>query len=392
MKLRTKKTNKFRTKILASAISICLPYSLQAVNIDVTVGNDNGTGLVENTLSWAILQANTLPGNDIITLNTNVVINNVMKRIIDSNITIQSDNIRRTIDGGNSHIPLFIKSGNVIIQNLDIENGMARGGDSEQGGAGAGMGGSLFVYSGNVDVRNVNINNSQATAGQPNAGVTGYGGGGMFGYSTGFAGGGLFANGNNNSGGYGGYGNYQTPDIKFGTGGSYQSGTRHAGFGGGGACFTGSGGFGGGGGCGDYFSNGGQGGFGAGGGWPLDLGDNGVAGYGGNGQYSAGMGGAIFVRSGIVNLQNVEISQGYAYSTGGAKGLGGAIFVLHTITNSNGNNQGMPVNLATVSTCNVTFNNNTATSTDTNGNNTDNIFDLGDRIIDCNVFNDGFEN
>jgi hypothetical protein len=381
MKLKTKKTNKFRTNILASAISICLPCSLQAANFNVTAANDDGTGSVANTLSWAIIGANSDPGDDTITLVNDITITGVMKRLVNSNVVIQSADAinRKTISGGDLYRPLFIKSGTVTIQNLNISNGLAKGGDSDDGAPGAGMGGSIFIYDGNVNLKNISITNSTAVGGDNLANNSGiYGGGGMFGNAGSYGGGGLFGSANGTNGGYGGVNNYNQSDPKFGLGGSLNgasSSITNGGFGGGGGVISGNGGFGGGGAQGSGYINAGNGGFGAGA--PYFVHGDGSSGYGGSLNASAGMGGAVFVRTGTIEMTNVAFNNNTATASGGAKGLGGGLFILHSLTNSNNNNQGMPSALATVSGCGVTFTNNTATGDTAAGNNNDNIFDLG---------------
>ena len=152
---------------LASAIiaATSLGSAVYAANFNVTVADDDGSGGTANTLSWAILQANTVSDADTITLKTNVSINGVMKTLLNSDITLQSDATTRTIDGNNQHRPLFVKSGNVIIKNLALANGQAKGGDSTHGGAGAGLGGALFIHDGNVTVQDVAFNNNTAIGG-----------------------------------------------------------------------------------------------------------------------------------------------------------------------------------------------------------------------------------
>ena len=172
-------------------------------------------------------------------MNSDVTITGVMKRLIDSNTTLQSDATRRSIDGNNQFRPLFIKSGQVTIQDLDIQNGLAKGGDAKSGGAGAGLGGGIFIYSGHVKLKQLNFSNSSAQGGTVGTGGQ-YGGGGMFGTGNLYAGGGLLGIpiGNQVGGGYGGYGNYQSVEApKFGEGGSYQGANPQGdgGFGGGGA-------------------------------------------------------------------------------------------------------------------------------------------------------------
>ena len=134
-----------RLPALVIATALGLSTASYAENYDVTVANDDGTGSTDNTLSWAIRQANVNAGADIITLKTDVTVTGVMKTLIDGtpsggdhdsgggDLFIQSDSTRRTISGGGQFRPLFVKSGTVTIQNLDLENGKAEGGDSNLG-------------------------------------------------------------------------------------------------------------------------------------------------------------------------------------------------------------------------------------------------------------------
>jgi len=363
---QSKLTPKFKKKALISALSILLPITSFSLNFDVTEMTDDGTGNSINSLSWALLQANTSPGDDSITLKTDVKITGVMKRLLDSNITLQSDATQRVIDGDNKFRPLFIKSGNVIIKNIDMVNGLAKGGDSQGGGGGAGMGGSLFIYDGNVFLENMNVSQSKAVSGS-GTGAPGYtsggGGGGMFGNSNLNGGGGLFAHANSSNGAYSGYGNYQSLDSKFGQGGSWIDAynSSNGGFGGGGAFGYrdkgSNGGFGGGGGQG-YYSDGGDGGFGGGKGFSY-YNSSGRPGFGTVDDFGAAMGGALFVRSGEVVLKDVSFSNNQAKSFEGAQAMGGAIFVLHTLNMFNNNNQGMPSVLPDVWACNMSFSQNT---------------------------------
>lgn len=388
-------TKHFDRKALASAIAMVLsvPMTVFADTFQVTEPLDDGTGLTSNTLSWAILQANTTSGSDTIELNTNVTFTGVMKRLIDSDITMNSDATTREINGNNQYRPLFIKSGHVHIKNVNIRNGLAKGGSTGTGGAGAGLGGGLFVYDGQLRLSNVSFDANQAVGGDIN--IPGkQGGGGMFGSSNYYGGGGLFGDaiGNFVNGGYGGYGNYQEPIIpsslaQFGEGGSYQGGWEHGlgGFGGGGSYsydhFGSHGGFGGGGGYvyNDYTPQffGGNGGFGAGAGISSYGSANiGEAGFGGNGQHAAGLGGGLFIRSGQLLLENVTFNQNQASSSHGmAEGLGGGLFIQHTTTQSNGNNQGMPGQLSRVYGCSVQFLNNSAETDAGTPSNNDEFFD-----------------
>lgn len=270
---------------LAVALALSGPSALAAVDCTVSVPTDDGTGNTANTLSWAIMTANngTTPStpylsghpgggctNNTIILTTNVTVSGVMKRLIDSNLTLQSDATRRTLSGGNLYRPLFVKSGTVVIRNLNLINGKAKGGKG--GGGGAGLGGALFVYGGMVTVENVGFTGNNATGGQ-GGGYGDYGGGGMFGDGS-SGGGGLFGVSTDVNGGYGGTGAYGGSGGSYGVGGVGGVPGSGGGFGGGGGFGLGvpglDGGFGGGGG-GGFFgssvgSDGGRGGFGGGGG------------------------------------------------------------------------------------------------------------------------------
>ncbi|MGJ5628374.1 calcium-binding protein [Nostoc sp. CALU 1950] len=245
--------------------------------------------------------------------------------------------------------PLFIQSGTVGISDLTITNGRAKGGDGS--GGGAGMGGGLFIYDGSVSLTNVAFSNNTAQGGNGSS-YSGPGGAG----SSGGAGG---ADGAGNSGGNG----------DFGGGGGYGGGYFPPS-----GTVGGDGGYGGGGG-GAVGFNGGFGGFGGGRGLSVNPGYSGDRGLGGGG---AGFGGGIFVRSGSLTLSDTSFTNNTATGgTGyqGGQGLGGGIFIMQSLTNPNGNNQGMPTVLPTVNSVgNPTFSgNNAATDAETATNN-DNVY------------------
>ncbi|WP_445173972.1 calcium-binding protein [Microcoleus sp.] len=234
---------------------------------------------------------------------------------------------------------------------------------------GAGLGGGLFIYDGNVSLTDVAFSNNAAQGGSSGVSGLSRGGGGLFGNGGGGGGGGLFADSTNNNGGYGGNGNYGgSSNGGFGGGGQYQSyssGPGGFGGGGGGGVYGGigfSGGFGGGGGYGFYGR--GKGGYGGGGSYAqggFGGGSGGAVGGGGGG----GLGGGMFARSGSLTLNNTSFTNNTA--TGGTGdspglGLGGAIFIMQSTTNTNGNNQGMPTVITTVTAVNnPTFSGNSAT-------------------------------
>lgn len=387
-------------------------------NFTVNQTTDDGTGLTTGTLSYAILQANQLAGDDTITINNDVRVTGVVKTLVNSNITIVGNNHSISGDANNNGIndngdvrPLFILSGSVDISDLTITNGRAKGGDSAQGGGGAGLGGGLFIYDGSVSLTNVALSNNTAQGGSSSVSGLGKGGGGMFGDAGGNGGGGLFGSSSGQTGGYGGNGNYGGYGGYFGTFGpgmSYTPGKPNGGFGGGGVVNGGfgggagyisgnqgfRGGFGGGGGFSNRFSDsfdpvfGGNGGYGAGGGSFSGNGGYGAGGLGGfgggdgdsssNGGGGAGLGGGIFVRSGSLTLNNTSFANNTA--TGGTgfesgQGLGGAIFIMQSTTNTNGNNQGMPTVLPTVNSVgNPTFSGNSAANDAGTATNNDNVY------------------
>lgn len=381
-------------KFLKHPINVGVALALGLVNASateysVTENLDDGTGLVANTLSWAILQANTNTGADQITLESDVTMTGVMKRLINSDVTLTSDSTPRTISGNNQYRPLFIKSGEVKIENVNITNGLAKGGDSGRAHAGAGMGGALFIYNGRVTLSKVTISDSSAIGGVSSRTGRCYSkGGGMLGH-------GMFdLNGN-----YGGYGLYQTNDPKFGQGGLNG---EDGGFGGGGGT-----------GYGDYTEPG-NGGFGAGGGTGLNyyggifpennsipqgscgggyyyylVGTGGFgsgSGYGGA-SHGAGMGGGLFIRGGRIRFEHTTISNNHADATNHAKGLGGGVFIMPVTKfddyEAGSNNSGLPNNLPRVKGCRLLLSDNAAKSQDENGQTTDDVFDVAE------LFNSG---
>lgn len=169
-----------RRLALAIALALGGPAARAAIDCTVSVPTDDGTGDIANSLSWAIVTANngTAPNdpypnghpgggctNNTIRLATDVTVTGVMKRLIDSDVTLTSDGTTRTLSGGNTYRPLFIKSGTVTIQNLTLANGRALGGSTSYGGSGAGLGGALFVYGGTVTVNQVTFSDNTAVGG-----------------------------------------------------------------------------------------------------------------------------------------------------------------------------------------------------------------------------------
>jgi hypothetical protein len=317
-------------------------YQNVLATYDVTTIADSGAG----SLRQAILNANGTAGLDTI----NILVGNTItlttgELVISDDTTINGNGV--IVSGNNSSRVFFVNSGTVSLQNLTVANGRAQGGSGGSSGAGgggaAGMGGGLFINAGSVSLNTVNFSNNQAVGGAGGAGGRDFYGGG---------GGGIGGNGGDGSelnrlGGTGGNGGALggIPGAggtvsNNGTAGDSGAGGGGGGFGGSGiGNFGGSGGFGGGGGGGgygngDFGGSGGAGGFGGGGGGgagPFDGRSGGLGGsfggsggssgsYGGGGGGGAGLGGAIFLRSGTLNLTTVSFTSNSA--TGGAGGSG----------------------------------------------------------------------
>ena len=266
----------------------------------------------------------------------------------------------RTIDGGNNTQLFNIVNGKVLLSNLTLQNGLARGGDGASGGGGGlGAGGALFVRAGNVTVENVTFNNNQARGGNspnPAGAGGGSGSGGQAGGEGGKLNNGLQTPCPRGEGGdtNGSSGRVGAQDKQHGGAGSFGTGGGGAGGGGGDEGLAPDGGRSGG--------NGGAGGFGGGGGGGggggrddgepgseeehVNRGSGGQAGeFGGNGGGDggaiqdgaqggggAGLGGAIFANNGAsLSLINTTFNNNLAEGGTGAnngQGRGGAIFVM----------------------------------------------------------------
>lgn len=367
--------------ILTAFLALHLAEAARPAEIIVNSLADNttpGDGLV--TLREAIIAANddattdlgeTASGNDtivILWLSGTITLTEPLPTIR-SDMWIWGAGINEdTIDGGGVHRVFVIESGAVVISDLTVTNGAARGGDGGNGygggGGGAGLGGAVFVNSGFVDIQRMVFVNNVAVGGNGGAGSlaqAGGGGGGIGGSATDSSGqdGGTGGDGTPLNGTAGAGANHLNPADAGGNGGEGAGGGGgdHASPSGNG----GNGGFGGGGGGADGVV-GGNGGFGGGsgapGGSPGTFGGAPGARQGGGG---AGLGGAIFVRAGTVNLFECAFDNNSA--TGGSggtagQGKGGAIF-------NNG---------AVVRASSCTYSGNTASDALGSGNDTNDVY------------------
>jgi hypothetical protein len=286
--------------------------------------------------------------------------------------TLDIDGNGGTLDGSNAQSGLFVYSGTVTVENLSLDNFVARGGaGAGGGGGGAGLGGGLFVadnaqanpaaVAGAVTLTNVSFSGDSATGGHGGAPLksTGGGGGGglgggggagnaVMGYTTGTGGGGggVGANatgGNANSGGGGGGLIIGASGGGHGAGSLFLDGGGASGGGGGagGAFVTGGGGGGGVGGANgtpttrNAGDSGGSGGFGGGGGGGFAAGGKGGFGGGGGGSeiaggsggFGGGGGGSEIGTPGAGGFGAGAGAKGNIGGGGGGLGAGGDIFV-----------------------------------------------------------------
>lgn len=277
-----------------------------------------------------------------------------------------------TVNGANNFRGFWAQQGNITIQNMNIQNMEANGGNggTNGGGGGLGAGAGLFINQAGVTLANITFSNCNVTGGaggvpMPPTVWVGAGGGmgGNGGSGLGNGGGGIGGNGGNGTGGFysgggggiapggnggapaavgnagggiggaaagagatglaggatgGGGGGGSGGGVGAGSGGggiggaTAPSGTGFGGdggFGGGGGAFGGNGGFGGGGG------TQGNGGFGGG---SSDV--TGVPGFGGGGS-------STHDAVGVGSSGGVGAGAGGDAAGGGGGGLGGAIFV-----------------------------------------------------------------
>lgn len=204
-------------------IAVLFVLPLWSVNYVVNVGTDASvssggsgsgtTGELRYVLNQILNnQAQGLDGSDIIAVTFtvgSVTLSNHLPPInlFDTYNTITIGNSSGSpvsINGGGTfsgeitsggYRPFFIRQGNVTLQNLDITNCTAQGGNgSEGGGGGMGAGAAVFIDTATVNFNNVTFSSNSAIAGRGAALFSGIGGGG----------GGLGGNGGNNLGGGGG--------------------------------------------------------------------------------------------------------------------------------------------------------------------------------------------
>ncbi|WP_071189238.1 bluetail domain-containing putative surface protein [Trichormus sp. NMC-1] len=316
----------------------------------VTNNNDSGAG----SLRQAIIDAGNMAGVDTIDLtgvSGTIRLNSSLPTLNAGNDIVFTDDGNTYIYGQGGYQIITVNGATVTFSGLTFFGGYAKGGDGYNGGGGGlGAGGALFINSGNVTVKDAYFYNNLAVGG-----------------NTIPSGGGVFISGGNlggeegKAGGHGGGFNI-TAEYKTDAGGSGGSGGQGYSYDWGTATYYanngtngrdgsfGIGGGGGGGGAGawglswvDYAGNGGNGGNGGfggggggGGGGGQDYDGSSAPEYGITGK--GGKGGEFGADGSGGNGYTIGRHSGTA---GGGAGLGGAIFVRSgaslTLTNSNFN-------------------------------------------------------
>ncbi len=260
----------------------------------------------ESALNGAIAAIDAAgPGNYVIRLTADITLGSDLTAInLKSGVSLTIEGNGFAIDGQHSQHGFFVYQGNVTLEDLTIENTVAKGGaGASGGGGGAGLGGGLFIAGtsttssgagGHVTLSDVSFLNDAAVGGAGGAaGGSGLGGGGGLG-GAGGAGENQNLPAENGGGGGGGIGDAASGGSRAASGATGIV-TGETGGGAGGIYVTvgsahfGAGGANGGGGGGGFNAGGGGGGIGG------FAGSNGSGGYGGPGGFGGGGGGSQFV-------------------------------------------------------------------------------------------------
>ncbi len=321
--------------------------SLRQAITDLNSGGTAGSAASNNTINVSI------SGTPTITLASDLP-------VIQKGVTITSSNPNQTISGASSYRLFATFQSSLSLTNIDLTNGLARGGNGDvSGGGGLGAGGGVYIDFGQtLTLSGTEISNCTARGGNSGPAANGGGGGGGASFSinsqdaSGNSGGGdrpgIVTTGGAASQGTSGYGggNGGNPNqglsLGDGSGGNSSgvtggSGGYCGGAGGGSQSNNGGGGGGNPGGDGAV-SSGGGGGFGSGGGGANaggygggggGFGGGGGGGFfnpqasGGGGGFGGGAGGGYFQPQG----GRFGGRGGAGLLPGGGGGVGGAIFV-----------------------------------------------------------------
>ncbi|CAD5958370.1 hypothetical protein PCC9214_03017 [Planktothrix tepida] len=215
-------------------INAPLAFQIEAMNAYQSVlANFSVSNAVELTNALNQARNNFEPDQITITGNINGFFNSFNLDLQD-NEPLSIIGNGNTIDGGNSAQIFTIVNGKIVLSNLILQNGLAKGGDGITGGGGGlGAGGALYVQGGNVTVENVTFTNNQAKGGNSFDGAGRGGSDGNVG-----AGGGTGGGLNGNTVGVGTEGGGGGKESQGGSGGQGEFGAGGGGAGGGGGGTT----------------------------------------------------------------------------------------------------------------------------------------------------------
>ncbi|HEY9696421.1 MAG TPA: DUF4347 domain-containing protein [Trichocoleus sp.] len=138
-----------------------LAFQLETLKAYSHVLDSYQVGSFDDLVS-AINSANTIAGDDTISLSNSFAITGTLPAIA-SNITIEGNN--RTLDGNNIHNLLTVNSGTVKLQNLTLQNGVAKGITGGNGNGTLGQGGALLIQGGSLTLVKVGFIGNQAIGG-----------------------------------------------------------------------------------------------------------------------------------------------------------------------------------------------------------------------------------
>jgi hypothetical protein len=135
--------------------------------------------LTANSFEQLRERINTAQSGDIITINTQLLALAGDLPVINQDLTIRSVG-DATISGSNLYRVFQVAGGNVVFENLTIENGLAKGtdGNATNPNGENGLGGGLLITGGNVTVINTNFQNNVAEGGNGVSAIDAGGNGG----------------------------------------------------------------------------------------------------------------------------------------------------------------------------------------------------------------------
>ena len=147
---------------VSSALNLGNDYGHVLRQMIVTSSADRGEG----TLRWAIAQANLTPEDDLIELRglTEQIVLQTTLPTIHSNLYLFGNGA--TVSGREQFRVLQVQDSTLVVRDLTIADGLARGTDGEKtAGGNAGLGGGLLIDQAGVTLSQVKLINNRAEGG-----------------------------------------------------------------------------------------------------------------------------------------------------------------------------------------------------------------------------------